>query len=88
MPSVKTILTKISKRREVTRNRKFLEAFLEEVKKATWRQGRFVIPGFVIFTVKKAKARSIANPQTGAMMQLLAQKAVKARVSKWWRTKG
>lgn len=84
---VDKIIQKVSRRREMGRNRKFLQDFLAEVKTETWKKGRLIIPNFIIFTAKKSKARSIHNPQTNEQMHLPAVKVIKARVAKDWRTK-
>lgn len=81
------LIRKISRRGEMAQNRALIHKFLEAVKSATWRSGRFEIPDFAVFTVRKAKARTIRNPITHEPMRLPAQRAVKARVSKDWRTR-
>ena len=61
-------------------SKKDAEAALNEIvaglKKAIKKDGRFVVPDFGTFTVKKRKARMGRNPATGATIQIKASKSV------------
>jgi len=46
------------------------------IKRATKKDGRFVVPDFGTFTVRKRKARTGRNPKTGATIQIKASKTV------------
>lgn len=56
------LLKSISRYGELAPNQRVIEAFFEAVKKATWAQKHLVIPGFITFNVRRAKARTIRNP--------------------------
>jgi DNA-binding protein HU-beta len=61
-------------------SKKDAEAALNEIiaglKKAIKKDGRFVVPDFGTFTVKKRKARIGRNPATGATIKIGASKTV------------
>jgi len=61
-------------------SKKDSEAALNEIvaglKKAIKKDGRFVVPDFGTFTVKKRKARIGRNPATGATIKIGASKTV------------
>jgi len=48
----------------------------DAIKKAIKKDGRFVVPDFGTFTVRKRKARTGRNPKTGATIQIKASKTV------------
>lgn len=52
---------------------------------ATWATGRVAIPGYLNLRTGLHKARRVANPQTGELMTLPAERLMAARVSKHWR---
>jgi DNA-binding protein HU-beta len=54
-----------------------LEAIVKELKKA----GKFTLPGFGTFTVRKTKARKGLNPRTGASIKVKAGKTVRFKAS-------
>ena len=53
-----------------------LEAALETIKKGVKKEGRLSLPDFGTFTVRKRKARTGRNPQTGKAIQIKASKTV------------
>jgi len=61
-------------------NRKEAEEVVEKVfgaiRSALKRDGKFAFPGFGTFTVKQRAARKGKNPQTGAVIDIPAAKAV------------
>ena len=50
------------------------DALWDEVKKAIKKDRKFGYPGFGTFTVRKRKARTGRNPQTGETIQIKARK--------------
>lgn len=44
-------------------------------------QGKFAIPGFGVFVVRKLKARNGVNPATGEKIKVKASKTVRFRAS-------
>ncbi len=53
-----------------------IDCALENIAKAVKKDKRFSYPGFGTFTVRKRKARTGRNPQTGAKLQIKASKTV------------
>jgi DNA-binding protein HU-beta len=53
-----------------------LEVALDNIKKGIRKEGRMSLPDFGTFTVKKRKARTGRNPQTGKTIQIKASKTV------------
>jgi DNA-binding protein HU-beta len=54
-----------------------MAAIVQELKKA----GRFTLPGFGTFTVRKTNARMALNPRTGEKIKVKAGKTVKFKAS-------
>lgn len=54
-----------------------ITAIVKELKKA----GKFTLPGFGTFTVRKTKARKGLNPRTGASIKVKAGKTVRFKAS-------
>jgi DNA-binding protein HU-beta len=54
-----------------------MEAIVKELKKT----GKFTLPGFGTFTVRKTKARKGLNPRTGASIKVKAGKTVRFKAS-------
>ena len=54
-----------------------IDAIVKELKKA----GKFTLPGFGTFTVRKTKARKGLNPRTGAAIKVKAGKTVRFKAS-------
>jgi DNA-binding protein HU-beta len=54
-----------------------MEAIVKELKKA----GKFTLPSFGTFTVKKTKARKGLNPRTGEAIKVKAGKTVRFKAS-------
>lgn len=54
-----------------------IEAIVKELKKA----GKFTLPGFGTFTVRKTRARKGLNPRTGASIKVKAGKTVRFKAS-------
>lgn len=54
-----------------------LDAIVKELKKS----GKFTLPGFGTFTVRKTKARKGLNPRTGAAIKVKAGKTVRFKAS-------
>lgn len=54
-----------------------MAAIVKEMKKA----GKFTLPGFGKFTVKKTKARIAMNPRTGEKIKVKAGKTVRFKAS-------
>ncbi len=54
-----------------------IAAVVKELKKA----GKFTLPGFGTWTVKKTKARKGLNPRTGAAIKVKAGKTVRFKAS-------
>ncbi len=54
-----------------------MEAIVKELKKA----GKFTLPSFGTFTVRKTKARKGLNPRTGEGSQVKAGKTVRFKAS-------
>jgi len=54
-----------------------IAAIVKEIKKA----GKFTLPGFGTFTVKKTKARQALNPRTGEKIKVKAGKTVRFKAS-------
>ena len=54
-----------------------ISAIVKEMKKT----GRFTLPSFGTFTVKKTKARKALNPRTGAPVKVKAGKTVRFKAS-------
>jgi nucleoid DNA-binding protein len=65
--------------------RAVIERFHAEVTALVWAHGRFVLPRFVSFSVRRRKTRRIAHPVTGESMQLQAGRMVHARALQNWR---
>lgn len=59
----------------------------EELSKTVAQHGRFVWPGFGVWSIRTRKARRIQNPQTRAPMRLRATKTVGFRASKELRSR-
>jgi len=53
-----------------------IDATFDEVKKAIKKEKRFSYPDFGTFSVKKRKARTGRNPQTGETIKIKASKSV------------
>jgi len=54
-----------------------IEAIIKEMKK----NGKFTLPSFGTFTVRKTKARKGVNPRTGAEIKVKAGKTVRFKAS-------
>jgi DNA-binding protein HU-beta len=54
-----------------------LDAIVKEMKKA----GKFTLPSFGTFTVRKTKARKALNPRTGQPIRVKAGKTVRFKAS-------
>lgn len=54
-----------------------MEAIVKELKKA----GKFILPSFGTFTVRKTKARKALNPRTGEPIRVKAGKTVRFKAS-------
>jgi DNA-binding protein HU-beta len=54
-----------------------IEAIVREMKK----EGKFTLPGFGTFTVRKTKARKGVNPRTGEPIKVKAGKTVRFKAS-------
>ena len=54
-----------------------MEAIVKELKKA----GKFTLPSFGTFTVRKTKARKGLNPRTGEAIKVKAGKTVRFKAS-------
>lgn len=54
-----------------------IDAIVKELKK----EGKFTLPGFGTFTVRKTKARKGLNPRTGAAIKVKAGKTVRFKAS-------
>ena len=54
-----------------------IEAIVKELKK----NGKFTLPSFGTFTVRKTKARKGLNPRTGAPIKVKAGKTVRFKAS-------
>ena len=54
-----------------------IAAIVKEMKKT----GRFTLPSFGTFTVRKTKARKALNPRTGAPVKVKAGKTVRFKAS-------
>lgn len=54
-----------------------IQAIVKEMKKT----GKFTLPSFGTFTVRKTKARKALNPRTGEAIKVKAGKAVRFKVS-------
>jgi DNA-binding protein HU-beta len=54
-----------------------INAIVEHMKKT----GKFTLPSFGTFTVRKTKARKASNPQTGAPIRVKAGKTVRFKAS-------
>lgn len=54
-----------------------MEAIVKELKKS----GKFTLPSFGTFTVKKTKARKGLNPRTGEAIKVKAGKTVRFKAS-------
>jgi DNA-binding protein HU-beta len=54
-----------------------ISAIVKEMKKA----GKFTLPGFGTFTVRKTKARQALNPRTGEKVKVKAGKTVRFKAS-------
>ena len=58
---------------------RFYDRLVELVKKELVRNKEFVLPGLGALRVRKRKARSGRNPQTGETIQIAAKKVVRFR---------
>jgi DNA-binding protein HU-beta len=54
---------------------------LEEIVKKLKKDGKFTLPSFGTFTVRKTKARKGVNPRTGAEIKVKAGKTVRFKAS-------
>ena len=54
-----------------------MDAIVKELKKA----GKFTLPSFGTFTVRKTKARKALNPRTGEAIRVKAGKTVRFKAS-------
>ena len=54
-----------------------MEAIVKELKKS----GKFTLPSFGTFTVRKTKARKALNPRTGEAIKVKAGKTVRFKAS-------
>jgi DNA-binding protein HU-beta len=54
-----------------------IDAIVNELKKT----GKFTLPSFGTFTVRKTKARKALNPRTGEQIKVKAGKTVRFKVS-------
>ena len=57
------------------------EEALREVKKEMKKNGKFTLPSFGTFTVRKTKARKGLNPRTGEAIKVKAGKTVRFKAS-------
>jgi DNA-binding protein HU-beta len=57
------------------------KALLTALVKQLKKEGRFGIPGFGTFTVRKTKARRAMNPRTGEPVRVKAGKSIRFRAS-------
>lgn len=53
-----------------------MDATFEQLAKSLKKDGRFTYPGFGTFSVRKRKARTGRNPQTGAEIKIKASRTV------------
>lgn len=67
-------LTGVAANRTAT---ELISAIVKEMKKT----GRFTLPSFGTFTVRKTKARKALNPRTGAAVKVKAGKTVRFKAS-------
>jgi nucleoid DNA-binding protein len=74
----------ISEKHEITKAlaADVIDTTLETITKALKKEGRFTLPGFGSFTVRKRGARKGRNPQTGAEIKIKASKSVGFRAGK------
>jgi DNA-binding protein HU-beta len=54
---------------------------IEEIVKKLKKEGKFTLPSFGTFTVRKTKARKGVNPRTGAEIKVKAGKTVRFKAS-------
>lgn len=54
---------------------------IDAIVQAMKKNGKFTIPGFGTFTVRKTKARKALNPRTGASVKVKAGKTVRFKAS-------
>jgi DNA-binding protein HU-beta len=64
----------------VAANRAATDLIAEIVKKLK-KEGKFTLPSFGTFTVRKTKARKGVNPRTGAEIKVKAGKTVRFKAS-------
>lgn len=74
----------ISEKHEITKTlaADVIDTTLEAITKALKKEGRFTLPGFGSFIVRKRGARKGRNPQTGAEIKIKASKSVGFRAGK------
>jgi len=53
-----------------------IDSVFAEIGKSIKKQGRFVVPGFGTFSLKKRKGRIGRNPRTGAELKIPPSKTV------------
>jgi DNA-binding protein HU-beta len=53
-----------------------IESTFDNIARAIKKDKRFVYPGFGTFTIRKRKARTGRNPQTGAEIRIPASKTI------------
>jgi DNA-binding protein HU-beta len=53
-----------------------IESVFTEIEKSIRKQGRFVVPGFGTFSLKRRKGRIGRNPRTGAELKIPPSKTV------------
>jgi len=53
-----------------------IESVFSEIGKSIRKQGRFVVPGFGTFSLKRRKGRIGRNPRTGAELKIAPSKTV------------
>lgn len=62
---------------------KILNAFLDSIEDALFRDGRIALKGFGVFDTRIAQAREGRNPATGEKISIPACKTARFRASGW-----
>lgn len=57
------------------------DELIQAIVKAMKKEGKFTLPSFGTFTVKKTKARKAMNPRTGEAIKVKAGKTVRFKAS-------
>lgn len=60
---------------------RILNAFLDSVEDALFRDGRLVLRGFGVFEVRETAARQARNPATGEVVDVPAGRTVRFRAA-------